>query len=160
VGLTSKKQWGLGAVYPNSLGANSAKFFFHTRFVNLDPAPSPSPSPSGQTGQAPLPIVGVALRTGLFFSSLFFFCPFENTSPRPTSSPLASFGPLRRWPQVHFWSKFCLDRELARAARLNRSNKIHSSPDNVYPTIRKVPSDRGDKRSTARWLGLTSVRST
>lgn len=78
----------LAPTSPNSLGVNSAKFFFHTKARQPGSSSVALPSPSGQAGQglSALPGSRTPFRAFLFFLSSFFVR-LKNPSSRSTSSP-------------------------------------------------------------------------
>lgn len=70
-------------------------------------------SPSGQAGQASLPVLGVALRSGLFFFSFVFFCPVAKSFIRPASSPLSAHSGCCSAADdglLFIWTENCLER--------------------------------------------------
>jgi len=138
--------------------------FSHTRFANRDPAPSPSPPLQARRARPLCPSWESRSEPGFSFFPLPLFCPIEKSFTRPTSSPLASFGPrccsaaddglkFISGPDS-VWTENWLGR-LDRTAATNPFLSRQCSPDDTQGAKRQR-----DKRSTASLLGLTGARST
>lgn len=146
----------LAPTSPNSLGVNSAKFFFHTKtrpstWIQLRCASFPF-RPGGP-GLSALPGSRTPFRAFLFFLSSFFVR-LKNPSSRSTSSPLpahsgccsAAYDGLRfTWTEN--W--------LGRLDRTAATTPGHSTPDNNYTGFQAA-----ERTSEARQAGLSSVWST